>query len=101
MVEELFYSQPWREIAFPVLQEMIAGATGRFTNGRYYHGQLTQDWKGESPLIITGYQKSLMDFYNSLHDFIVKRDKVIADKKVALEEEKAPLVDPFMENADA
>ncbi len=97
MVEQLFASEPWSEIAFPLLQESIAGVSGRITNGRYYHGTLTRDWTGNNSLFVAGYQKALMDFYNNLHDFIMAKDKLLLEKKAEKSESTAPLVNPFME----
>jgi len=98
LVEELFNSKPWQEIAFPLLQESIAGVSGRFTNGRYWHGTLTSNWKGENPLFVAGYQKALMDFFNSLQDFIAAREKLSQKKKEEALDRKAPIYNPFLED---
>ena len=42
-----------------------------------------------------------MDLVNNINDFIVAKDKVINDKKVAIEESKATIINPFMEDTDA
>lgn len=97
MVESLFQSQVWKEIVFPVLQEQIAGVSGRFTNGRWWHGTLTTNWKENTSLFVAGYQKALMDFHNSLHDFIVAKDNLLKKKKDEESEKQAPIVNPFME----
>ena len=97
LIEELFSSEAWRELVFPVLQERIAGASGRLTNGRYHHGSLTSDWKEHNSVFVAGYQKSLMDFYNDLHDFIVNKNRLAEKKKSDAQETKAPLYNPFME----
>ena len=98
LVEQLFASEAWRDIAFPLLQESIAGVSGRFTNGRYWHGTLTTKWQGETLLFVSGYQKALMDFHNNLHDFIVAKNKQIEDRKKEEAEKKSPLVNPMMED---
>jgi hypothetical protein len=93
LVEELFLSRPWTEIAMPLLQELIAGVSGRFTNGRYYHGSLTRDLSLNTGL----YQKALMDFYNHLQDFIDTKNKVMNAKKEEALDKKAEVYNPFME----
>lgn len=100
LVESLFSSQPWKEIAFPLLQESIAGVSGRFTNGRYWHGALTTNWKENNSVFISGYQKALMDFQNSLHDFILAKEKLKDQKKAEEAEKKEPLYNPFMEDQE-
>ena len=97
LVEELFASKPWQEIVQPLFEESIAGVSGRLTNGRYYHGTLTRDWTGNTSLFVAGYQKSLMDFWNHLHDFILEKDKLNLQKKLDIAEKKAPLYNPFLE----
>ena len=95
LIDGLFHSDVWKEIVFPLLQESIAGVSGRFTNGRFYKGNLTGDRK--SLEFLSGYQSALEEFHNHLHDFIVSRDKLISSRKAKEEEEKAPLINPFME----
>jgi len=96
-VEELFASTPWSEIVFPLLQESIAGVSGRFTNNRYWHGTLTTNWKDDNPLFVAGYQKGLMDFYNHLHDFILAKNNLAKEKKEKEAEKTAPIYNPFLE----
>ena len=100
LVEGLLNSPVWREIVFPVLQECIASVSGRFTNGRYWHGSLTNNWKDNNSLFVAGYQKALMDFYNNLHDFIGAKEKLEEKRKTEEIEKKAPLYNPFMEEGD-
>ena len=100
LVEDLFSSRAWQDIAFPLLQESIAGVSGRFTSNRYWHGTLTTNWKDENPLFVAGYQKALMDFYNHLHDFILAKDNQILAKKNEEASKSAPLYNPFMEEED-
>ena len=101
LVEELFASAPWQEIVMPLLSESIAGVSGRFTNGRYWHGTLTQKWDGNTSVAMAFYQKALMEFYNHLHDFIVAKDDIQRRKKEAVLESRAAVVNPFMEDEDA
>lgn len=72
--------------------------SGRFTNGRYWHGTLTTKWDGNTSIAVAFYQKALMEFHNNLHDFIVAKDKLIAVEKAKKAEETAPIIDPFMES---
>ena len=97
LVEQLFSSKPWQEIAFPLIQESIAGVSGRLTNGRYHHGTLTRDWTANTSLFVAGYQKALMDFYNNLQDFVSAKDKQLASKAKSKADKAAPLYNPFME----
>ena len=97
LVEQLFSSKAWKEIVQPLFEESIAGVSGRFTNGRYWHGTLTSDWKGDNPLFVAGYQKGLMDLYNHLHDFIQAKEKLKSQKKLEELEKKAPIYNPFLE----
>ena len=97
MVENLFSLKVWNEIVFPLIKESIAGVSGDFRSGRYYHGSMTQNWKGENPVFVAGYQKALMDFYNHLHDFILAKDNLIKVKQLEQEEAKAPIYNPFLE----
>jgi hypothetical protein len=101
LVEELFRSKAWVEIVKPLLDEAIAGVSGRFTNGRFWHGTLTQKWDGNTSVAMAFYQKALMEFYNHLHDFIVAKDKMLADKKAEKEQAEAPLVNPMMEDYES
>lgn len=80
---------------FPLIQESIAGVSGRFSNGRYWHGSLTTNWKDNNSLFVSGYQKALMDFYNHLDDFIKAKDKLIREKKD--KEVEGKLYNPFLE----
>ena len=97
LIEGLLCSEAWREIVFPVLEEMKAGVSGRFTNGRYWHGTLTSEWSGNTSVFVAGYQKGLMDFYNKIHDFVLAKNKIDEDAKRDAQESKAPIINPFME----
>jgi len=100
LVESLFVSKPWTEIVQPLFEESIAGVSGRFTNGRYWHGTLTTNWKGENPVFVAGYQKALMDFHNHLHDFILAKNKIIQQKKSEQAEKTSPIYNPFLEELE-
>jgi hypothetical protein len=100
LVEQLFSSRPWLEIAKPLLDESIAGVSGRFTNGRYWHGSLTTKWNEHTSLALAFYQKALMEFHNNLHDFITAKNNLIKGKKQEEEDKVAPIYNPFMEEAD-
>ena len=95
LVEDLLSTEAWNTIALPLLSEMIAGVSGRNTNGRYYHGSLTR--RDQDLNYLSGYQCALMDFSNRLHDFIISKDKLIESEKEARLESKAPYYNPFME----
>lgn len=79
------------------MSESIAGVSGRFTNGRFWHGSLTTNWKENNSLFVAGYQKALMDFQNNLHDFVVAKDRLLAERKQAKLAKDAPVYNPFME----
>lgn len=100
LVEDLYNSQVYVEIIQPLLSEGIASVTGRLTNGRYHHGSLTRVDESSPLEFQKGYAKGLMDFHNYLHDFVMDKDKLKQDKKVAEAEKKAPLYNPFMEELD-
>ena len=100
LVEAFYASEVFAEIIFPLIKESIASVSGRFTNGRYWHGGLTTKWDGENSLFYAAYQKALMDFHNNLHDFVLAKDKLKQSKKNEEEEKKAPIYNPFMEEAN-
>ena len=95
LVEELFSSKPWLEIAFPLLQESIASVSRRFTNGRFYQGTLTKSKMNRDEL--AGYQMALEEFHNRLHDFVFEKEKLRLRKNEEKESKNAPLYNPFME----
>lgn len=82
----------------PLLLEKIASVSGRFTSGRFYHGELTRKWDGNSSVFFAGYQKGLMDFLNELRDFIDARDRLVAAKKLQKKQDSAPMVNPMSED---
>lgn len=103
LVEQLLSSRVWVEIVKPLLDESIASVSGRFTNGRYWHGGLTTKWNENNSIFYAAYQKALMDFYNNIHDFVLAKDKLISKKKMEAMEEKeakSPIYNPFMEESD-
>lgn len=95
LVEDFLGSKPWKEIVFPLLQESIAGVSGRYTNGRYIHGDLTRTTTDRNYL--TGYQRALMDLNNNLHDFVVAKQNILEKQKAEKASEQAPLYNPFLE----
>lgn len=97
LVDSLLISEAWKEIAFPLLQESIASVSGRFTNGRFYQGTLTKSKMNRDEL--AGYQMALEEFYNRLSDFVIERDRLKSKKKEEDLERKAPMVNPFLEDA--
>jgi hypothetical protein len=98
LVESLFASEAWREIAFPLLQESIASVSGRFTNGRFHQGNLTRTRANREEL--AGYQLALEEFYNRLSDFIEAKNNLIKKKKQEEVDKQAPFYNPFMEEQD-
>lgn len=98
MVEELYQTEAWREIVLPLLQEGVASVSGRFTNGRFHHGDLTRSNEGRD--FLAGYQKGLMDLNNRIHDFVAAKDNLIKSKKEEALAAKQPMVNPFMEDQD-
>lgn len=79
---------------------MIAGVSGRFTNGRFYHGTLTRDIEKGQGGFLSGYQRALMDFSNNLQDFVDVRNKHAEKKKAEEFDKKAPMYNPFMEDVE-
>lgn len=100
LIEDLTKHEAWSTIIVPLLQERIASVSGRLTNGRYYHGTFTQDWKGETPVMLAGYQKALMDIWNDIQDFVVARDRVLVQKKQDDTEKAQVVVNPFLEELE-
>lgn len=101
MVEELLASEVWREIVSPLFHEAIAGVSGRFTNGRFHHGDLTRGSanRQSTPVeFLAGYQKGLMDVHNYIRDFVDAKDKLIASKKAEAKAAAQPMINPFMED---
>ena len=101
LVENLFKSEEWRTIAQPLLEESIASVTGRKTNGRYYHGSFTKGHADGIGVYLSGYQCGLMDLHNRLLDFIDMKNITLKRLKDEKLDEKAVMVNPFMESTDA
>lgn len=98
LVEALYLSPVWIEIIEPLITEGIASVSGRKTNGRYYHGDIT---KPESKRDFSaGYQKALMDFTNYLNDFVLAKNKIMKARKEEELEKQAPIYNPFLEEGD-
>jgi hypothetical protein len=100
LVEELTKQEVWHEIIEPLFRERIASVSGRLTNGRYYHGTFTKDWSGETPVMLSGYQKALMDIWNDIHDFIIAKERLLLSKRKESAEKAQVVVNPFMEDLD-
>ena len=95
LVEALFNSEPWRDIVLPLLEESIRSVSGRFTNGRYYHGEFVKSSKPEG--FLRGYQLALEEFHNRLDDFIQAREKLIFSKKQEEVSKSSPFINPFLD----
>jgi hypothetical protein len=89
-------SEVWRDIVLPLLLEQVAGVSGRYTNGRFHHGDLTRLPLGSGDFL-AGYQKALMDFNNGLHDFILAKNKLLLERAKEEDSKKQPYVNPFLE----
>lgn len=98
LVEGLFSSQVWNEIVLPLIQESIAGVSGRYTNGRFYKGNFTKTQDNHGWL--AGYQCALEEFNNNLRDFVDAKETLKANKKLEEAEKKAPMYNPFMEDQE-
>lgn len=85
-------SEAWTEIIHPLFIEMVAGVSGRFTNGRFHHGTFASSQDGR---YLAGYQRGITDLYNYLRDFIDARDKMMERKRD--ENKQQPYYNPFME----
>ena len=96
LVEALMESEVWRDIVLPLLLEQVAGVSGRYTNGRFHHGDLTRLPLGSGDFL-AGYQKALMDFNNGLHDFILAKNKLLLERAKEEDSKKQPYVNPFLE----
>ena len=97
MVEEMLASEVWREIIRPLIEESIASVSGRFTRGRYHHGQFTRESPGKSLEFLSGYQSALAELNNNILDFVVAKDNLLAKKKEEVKDDNAPLYNPFLE----
>lgn len=100
MVEDLYKSPVWSDILEPMMTEFVAGVSGRYTNGRWYHGTLTRDWTANTSIFVAGYQKGLMDLFNGLNDFVAKKRELEAKMIHQKKEEAAQVINPFMESLD-
>lgn len=92
----MYSSEVWTEIIFPLLQESISSVSGRYTNGRYYHGQIIKDSKSRD--FLAGYQLALEEFSNRIHDFILTRDRMQSRKKQEALDKVAPVINTFTED---
>ena len=96
MVQALLSSEVWGEIVLPLFQECVASVSGRYTNGRFHHGDLTRGSSDRD--FLAGYQKGLMDLHNYLQDFVAAKDKLASDKKAEVKARSAPIINPFLED---
>jgi hypothetical protein len=94
LIESLISHEGW-SIIEELIDEGIASVSGRKTNGYYYSGELTRGGKDKNYL--TGYQEALTQLYNRVKDFIISKNKILNAKKKELEETKAPIINPFLE----
>lgn len=97
LVEALLESEVWRDILLPLLQEQVAGVSGRYSNGRYHHGELTRLPLGSGDFL-AGYQKALMDFNNGVQDFVLAKDRLLLERAKEEDSKKQPYVNPFLED---
>jgi hypothetical protein len=97
MVEELVASPVWVDIIAPLFHEMVASVSGRLTDNYYHHGALTRDMSKDNALMLSGYQKGIMDTYNRITDFVREKNKVENRLKGEQVEQKVSYYNPFME----
>ena len=95
LVEEMLETEAWREIVLPVLNESIASVSGRYTNGRWHHGDLTRTDNERN--FLAGYQKGLMDLNNRLLDFVDAKNSLLKRRKEEALAERSPMINPFLE----
>jgi hypothetical protein len=96
LVEDLLKSEVWTAIGDVLLSEGIASVSGRRTNGRWFHGEMT---RGNGNLeYLKGYQCALMEFSNRLLDFVNAKDNLKKKKQEAESEKRQPLINPFLDD---
>lgn len=96
LVEELLNTEVWKNIVEPVFIERVASVCGRFTNGRWIHGELTRS-KSDGQYL-SGYQRAIMDIRNDIDDFVVAKNR--QKERMAAEEssKNQPVYNPFLED---
>ena len=100
LVENLYESKVWKEIVLPLIQEMVASVSGRFSCNRFYKGTLTRNETTMSLDKLSGYQLALEEFTNRLNDFVLEKSKLKDKKKEEEATKDAPYYNPFMESLD-
>lgn len=101
LVEAFLSSEVYKEIIKPLIEEGIASVSGRFTNGRFHHGDLTRGCSNRQSVpveFLAGYQKGLMDLSNYIRDFVDAKDNLDKQKKMRATEDNSPMINPFMED---
>lgn len=100
-MEEFLSSRVWTEIIEPLLAESIAGVSGRKTNGKYYHGDLTRSWTTTDSHVLermVGYQRALMDFSNRIISFVDAKKELEARNIAQKISKIEPFINPFLED---
>lgn len=88
-VEKTTQTLGWRKILQPLLDECIASATHRKTDGKYYQGKkciLRGNLKDVRREWLAGYTTGLMEFNNMVVSYIQNRDKTLKAVKRAVDE---------------
>lgn len=99
LVQDFFSSVFYHEIYYPLLEECKASVSGRFTNGRFYKGDLTLKPESNRDLL-AGYQMALEDFHNRIHDFIVFANNLEKRQKEEQAEKGIEVINPFLDDAN-
>lgn len=100
LVEEMVKTEVWQTIITELFDEMIASCSGRKTNGRYYHGSFTRGGENNRFEFLSGYQRGLMDLWNSVQDFIAAKAKQEEKSKEEAKHKVSKIVNPFLEDYD-
>ncbi len=96
LIEKLITSPVWQEIIGPDLHTRIQRTLGhQKEDGRWVHGP----WMiNDKDRFEAGKAAGLMDFSNSLIDYVnAKKDAIARLSKVETEKDKPDLIDPMME----
>ena len=90
LVEELIRSEVWQEIVGPQLHDMISGSIGfQKKDGRWLQGHWAKSRLPDNERIFSaGYSSGLMEFSNSMLDFIREKDKVVQNRKSRKQNQK-------------
>ena len=98
LVKSLISSEVWTTVVFPLISEGIYSVSGRFTNGRFYSGELARQTSNKE--FLTGYQCALTELYNRINDFVLAKEKLLKDKNEQELAKRQPIINPFMEEED-